>query len=167
MRSVNQSPGGSGARPDARRGGFSLVELLMAVSIVGILAGLAIPNMRNMTFRARATTVAADLEVLRVATLTYNGDQHRWPSEVGPGVVPPELNAFLPEGFSFDGNGYQIDYENLAFPGGLPGDPTTTQLIGAAVTSTDDRLSNAIVELLGGNIVASVGNTHTVVIDRS
>lgn len=139
----------------------------MAVSIVGILAGLAIPNMRNMTFRARATTVAADLEVLRVATLNYNGDLNGWPAEVGPGIVPPGLSDYLPEGFSFDGNGYQLDYESLSFPGGLPGDPTTTQLIGAAVTATDDRLSNALVELLGGNIVASVGNTHTVVIDRS
>jgi len=157
----------SGAGSDARRGGFSLVEMLMAVSIVGILAGLAIPNMRNMTFRARATTVAADLEVLRVATLNYNADRHTWPPEAGAGVVPPELAGFLPDGFSFDGNGYQLDYENLSFPTGLPGDPTTTQLIGAAVTSTDDRLHNAIAELLGGSIVASVGNTHTVVIDRS
>jgi hypothetical protein len=120
-----------------------------------------------MTFRARATTVAADIEVLRVATLSYNGDQHSWPAEVAAGVVPPELTGFLPDGFSFSGNGYQIDYENLSFPLGLPGDPTTTQLIGAAVTATDDRLSNAIAELLGGNIVASAGNTHTVVIDRS
>ena len=155
------------ARRDERRAGFSLVELLIAVSIVGILAGLAIPNMRNMTFRARATTVAADIEVLRLATLNLNGDLHMWPAEVGPGVVPPELNGFLPDGFSFDGNGYQLDFENLSFPGGLPGDPTTTQLIGASVTSADDRLHNAIAELLGGNIVASVGNTHTVVIDRS
>jgi type II secretory pathway pseudopilin PulG len=139
----------------------------MAVSIVGILAGLAIPNMRNMTFRARATSVAADLEVLRVATLTFNGDAHTWPAESPAGVVPPELVGYLPEGFSFDRNGYQLDYENLSFPTGLPGDPNTTQLIGASVTATDDRLSNAIVELLGGSIVASVGNTHTVVIDRS
>lgn len=152
---------------DTRRAGFSLIELLMAVSIVGILAGLAIPNMRNMTFRARATSVAADLEVLRVAALNFNANQHTWPAERGPGAVPPELVAFLPEGFTFDRNGYQLDYENLPFPGGLPGDPTTTQLIGASVTATDDRLSNAIVELLGGTIVASVGNTHTVVIDRS
>lgn len=139
----------------------------MAVSIVGILVGLAIPNMRNMTFRARATSVAADLEVLRVATLNFNGSQHTWPAERPPGVVPPELIGYLPEGFSFDRNGYQIDYENLSFPTGLPGDPNTTQLIGASVTAVDDRLSNAIVELLGGSIVASVGNTHTVVIDRS
>jgi prepilin-type N-terminal cleavage/methylation domain-containing protein len=167
---MTRTNGGAGARRgtlDEPRGGFSLVELLMAVSIVGILAGLAIPNMRNMTFRARATTVAADIEVLRVATLNYNGDVHSWPSEAGPGIVPPELTGFLPEGFSFDGNGYQLDFENLPFPGGLPGDPTTTQLIGASVTSTDERLHNAIAELLGGNVVASIGNTHTVVIDRS
>ena len=158
---------GSQPKRDVRRAGFSLIELLMAVSIVGILAGLAIPNMRNMTFRARATNVAADLEVLRVAALTYNGDQHRWPAERPTGEVPPELNGFLPEGFSFDGSGYQLDYENLSFPTGLPGDPNTTQLIGAAVTAVDERLSNAIVELLGGSIIASIGNTHTVVIDRS
>jgi prepilin-type N-terminal cleavage/methylation domain-containing protein len=149
------------------RGGFSLVEMLVAVSIVGILAGIAIPNMRNMTFRARATTVAADIEVLRLATLDYNGDAHSWPADAAPGVVPPELNGYLPDGFSFNGNGYQLDFENLLFPGGLPGDPTTTVLIGAAVTSTDARLHNAIAELLGGNIVASAGTTHTVVIDRS
>src|SRR5688572_32143287 len=89
------------------RGGFTLVELLVTVSIVGILAGLAIPNMRNMTFRARATSVAADLEVLRVATLSYNGDVHNWPAEVPSGVVPPELTNFLPDGFSFSGNGYE------------------------------------------------------------
>jgi len=149
------------------RGGFSLVEMLVAVSIVGILAGIAIPNMRNMTFRARATTVAADIEVIRLSTLDYNGDAHTWPADAAAGVVPPELNGYIPDGFSFNGNGYQLDFENLFFPAGLPGDPTTTVLIGVAVTSTDARLHNAIGELLGGNVVASAGNTHTVVIDRS
>ena len=64
------------------RHGFTLVELLVTVSIVGILAGLAIPNMRNMTFRARATSVVADLQVLSVAVLSYNGNAHAWPAEV-------------------------------------------------------------------------------------
>jgi len=154
-------------RRDSRRGGFSLIELLMTLSIVGILAGLAIPNLRGMTYRARATEVAGDLEVVRVATLSYNGTTHRWPADAAQGVVPPELNGFLPEGFSFQGNGFELKYENYNLPGGLPGDPTTTQLIAVSVTVDLEEMSNAVVELLGGSIVFSVGRKHTVIIDRS
>jgi prepilin-type N-terminal cleavage/methylation domain-containing protein len=155
------------ARARLGRGGFTLVELLVTVSIVGILAGLAIPNLRNMTFRARATSVAGDLEVIRVATLNFNGDAHTWPAEAASGVVPPELVNFLPEGFSFAGTGYTLDFENVPVPLGLPGAPNVRLLIGASVTAPDDRLSNGIIELLGGTIVFSVGNTHTVLIDAS
>jgi type II secretory pathway pseudopilin PulG len=144
-----------------------LIELLVTVSIVGILAGLAIPNMRNMTFRARATSVAGDIEALRVATLSYNANAHSWPGEAAPGVIPTELTGYLPDGFSFSGNGYQLDFENLPVPLGLPGAPNVRLLIGASVTASDERLSNGIVELLGGSIVFSVGNTHTVVIEAS
>ena len=156
-------------RRDSRRGGFSLIELLMAVSIVGILAGLAIPNMRSMTWRARATEVAADLEVVRVATVSFNGDRFLWPAETGPGVVPPELisgDGYLPEGFSFQGNGYELDYDFLS-PVVIAGEPGTNQLIAVSVLVETDDLSNAVIELLGGSLVFSLGRRHTVIIDRS
>jgi len=160
----------SGAPPrDSRRGGFSLIELLMAVSIVGILAGLAIPNMRGMTWRARATEVAADLEVVRVATVSYNGDAFMWPGEAGPGVVPPELTSgpgYLPEGFSFQGNGYELDFDFLS-PVVIAGEPGTNQLVAVSVLVETDDLSNAVIELLGGSLVFSLGRRHTVIIDRS
>ena len=152
---------------DSRRGGFTLIELLMAVSIVGILAGLAIPNLRSMTFRARATEVAGDLEVVRVATVSYNGDAHTWPADAAQGTLPPELANYLPDGFSFQGNGFELKYENFSLPGGLPGDPGTTQLIAVSVTVETQELSNAVVQLLGGTLVFSVGLKHTAVIDRS
>jgi len=152
---------------EAKRGGFSMIELLVAVSIVGILAGLAIPNMRNVTFRARATAVFGDLNTVRQATLDYNADQNAWPPNEASGDIPAGMVPYLPEGFSFQGDGYELDFENLTLAFGLPGDPSVTRMVGAAVTATDDALSNAIAEVLGGAIISSVGNTHTVVFDAS
>jgi general secretion pathway protein G len=167
MKMHRVNPASSPQIRDPRRGGFSLIELLMALSIVGILAGMAMPNLRSMTYRARATEVAADLEVVRVAAVNYNADENGWPSDGASGVIPSELVPFLPEGFTFVGNGYELKYENFALPGGLPGDPQTRQLIAVSVTVDEDDLSNAVVELLGGSLVFSVGSKHTVVIDRS
>lgn len=152
---------------DGRRGGFTLVELLVVAAIIGILAGLAIPNLRTMVLRARAAEVAGDMEVVRVAALSYHADRLGWPGEAAEGTVPSQLVPFLPENFSFSGNGYTLDFENWSLPGGLPGDPSTTTLIGVSVNTDDPALGNALVELLGSAVVFSVGNVHTIVIDRS
>lgn len=155
------------SRVDGRRGGFTLVELLVSAAIVGILAGLAIPNMRTILLRARATELVGDMDVVRVATQSYNGDHHTWPAEAAAGQVPPELVPYLPDNYSFVRDGYELDFENWSLPGGLPGDPGTRTLIGVSVVVVDETLGNALVELLGKMIIFSVGNTHTVVIDRS
>ena len=157
----------AGRRPEGRRGGFTLIELLVVSAIVGILAGLAIPNLRTVLLRARATELAGDMEVVRTAVLQYNGDHHGWPGDEPPGAIPTGLEPYLPDGYSFQRNGYQLKYENWNLPGGLPGDPRTKTLIGVSVVAEDPLLGNALVEFLGSAIVFSVGNTHTAVIDRS
>ncbi len=156
-----------GRRIDRRRGGFTLVELLTVMAIVGILAGLAIPNFRTVQLRARAAEVAGDVDVVRVATVSYNGDMHAWPADATLGTIPPELDGYLPDGFSFRGNGYELKFESYDLPGGLPYDPATSRIVAVSVTSDSDDLSNAIAELLGGSIISSAGRTHTVLIDRS
>lgn len=157
-------------RRDTRRAGFSLIELMLAVTIVGLLAGIAIPNLRSMTFRARAVEVAAEIEAIRVATLSYNADVFGWPAESAAGAVPSELTAgsdpYLEPGTSFQGNGYELDYDYLS-PVVIPGEPGTTQLVAVAVQLDSDELSNAVLDLLGSTIVLSLGRRHTVLIDRS
>lgn len=153
--------------PAGRRAGFTLVEIMVVAAIVGILAGLAIPNLRTMILRARAAEVAGDMEAVRVAALSYNADHLTWPAESAVGTIPAGLDEYLPENFSFDGNGYQLDFENWSLPSGLPSDPNTTRLIGVSVNTADETLGNAVLELLGGAVVFSTGQAHTIVIDRS
>ena len=50
-----------------RNGGFSLVELMIAVVIVSILAAIAVPSYRNHT--VKAARAAAQTELLELASL--------------------------------------------------------------------------------------------------
>ena len=65
-----------------------------------------------MVYRAQATDAAADMEVVRVATLNYQGDELSWPAEAATGVIPAELEDYLPQDFTFSGDGYQLDFES-------------------------------------------------------
>jgi len=51
--------------------GFTLVELMIVVAVVGILAGIAIPNFLNLKDKAIWGTARANLEVVRTALANY------------------------------------------------------------------------------------------------
>jgi len=71
--------------------GFSLVEMLVVITIIGILAALAIPNMTRVRNKARESEVKANLHVIQEAVERYyvseneyppflvGGDQNAWP----------------------------------------------------------------------------------------
>jgi prepilin-type N-terminal cleavage/methylation domain-containing protein len=68
------SPSRSTARPRRlarRRAGFSLIELLIVVVIIGILAMIAIPAFANTKGKALVTKVKSDLKNLATAQEGY------------------------------------------------------------------------------------------------
>lgn len=52
--------------------GFTLVELVVVIAILGILGGIAIPRFMDATASARGAKIVADLRTIDSAIMMYN-----------------------------------------------------------------------------------------------
>jgi len=59
--------------------GFSMVELLIVVAVIGLIVAIAVPNLVNAIQRARQTRSVADLSAIAKAVSMYQQDQAEYP----------------------------------------------------------------------------------------
>ena len=88
-------------RPGIRRGGFSLIEMLIVVVTLGILAGIAVPNFQRAILKAEAADILGDLNTVRVAYHQYLADGGGALRNAAWGQPPAALVPHLPDNFSF------------------------------------------------------------------
>jgi prepilin-type N-terminal cleavage/methylation domain-containing protein len=69
--------------------GFSLVEILIVIIIIGILSGTLMIAVGNATSKSEATRIVSNLQVLKTAVIMYYADNHEWFSQgkQGWGVI--------------------------------------------------------------------------------
>src|SRR4026208_1140567 len=103
--------------------GFTLLELMIVVSIIGILATLAVPSYQSSVVKAKEAALRQDLSTLRDAPGQHKADQ---------GKYPPSLSALV-------GTGYLR---------GVPKDPFT----GATTTWQEitDPVEGGVVDIFSG-----------------
>ena len=147
MRCTNATPVPTSTGRAARQGrrGFTLVELVVVVLVIGVLAAIAMPNLRSALMKARAAEAVGDLQVLRHAVFTYVGDHHQWPPDAGVGEVPPGMAEYLPEGWSMMKKNYEMNYDNWS-DGGAP-----AKFIGVTVEVADVEFGSYVIDMLGPN----------------
>lgn len=82
--------GSSGSRDATGRAGFTVIELLVVVSIIVILAGMAMAQYRSSVTRAQEAVLMKDLYTMRDALDQYYADKQHY---------APALDALVSEGY--------------------------------------------------------------------
>lgn len=86
-------------KPD-RTGGFTLVEIMVVVVIVGLLAAMAIPAFQHVRERAIASRYVNDFRQFESAFQRYATENGQWPPSAGDGVIPAGMDGYLPTAYT-------------------------------------------------------------------
>jgi len=64
------------------RNGFTLIELMIVMAIIGVLAVMAIPRFNTAMLHAREAVLRQDLHVMRAAIDSYTMDKQKAPQSL-------------------------------------------------------------------------------------
>ncbi|MCZ6697158.1 MAG: type II secretion system protein GspG [Acidobacteria bacterium] len=73
-----------------RQSGFTLIELLIVVTIIGIIAAIAIPQLQNALDRTKQKSTMADMRVIGQSLEMYATDHNVYPrglNDVGASTI--------------------------------------------------------------------------------
>lgn len=121
------------------RYGFTLVEIMIVVAIIGLLASIAIPSFIKARRDAQITAVANDLRVFGDAFDTYCMIRGKYPADTH-NTIPPGMEEYIDQG-AWDGYamGGHFNWEGPKWGEGGAYNYAGIALYGATATLDDMR----------------------------
>lgn len=77
--------------------GFTLIEIMVVVAIIGILSTIVIVNYSSAKGKARYTKVVSDMVEIKVAVEGYKRDHGFYPCDVGYNILPDNSSGHTSE----------------------------------------------------------------------
>lgn len=147
--------------------GFTLIELMIVVAIIGILAAIAIPNFRNYQLKAKRNELPTNLKAIRTAELSYQAEKgHFQPLTATPtGSLKASKRKFIDQG-GFANVGWQPTgqvYGTYFSQGPL----TPTTMVGYAKSDIDQDGVNATISFTANITNPRFSTTPTYLTDHS
>ncbi|GAB7027273.1 type IV pilin protein [Geotalea toluenoxydans] len=95
-------------RPWANKKAFTLIELLIVMTIVGILASIAVPNYRWGIIKAKEAVLREDLYNLRTTIDNFYADQGKYPDALQELVDKKYLRDLPKDPFTNDKETWKV-----------------------------------------------------------
>jgi general secretion pathway protein G len=76
--------------------GFTLIELMVVIAIIGILVSMAAPSYQHIVQRAQETVLRHNLAAIREVIDQYYADKGKYPDSLGALVSAGYFRAHLP-----------------------------------------------------------------------
>ncbi len=97
-----------------RPSGFTLIELMMVVAIIGLLASIALPKFSNLIRKSKEAAVYGSLGGLRSAlTIYYSDNEGTMPSQTGIAMALTTGGKYIDSIPSIHIPGYQHTANNI------------------------------------------------------
>lgn len=140
--------------------GFTLVELMVVVAIIGILSAVAIPNFKRYQAKTKTSEAKLQLSAIYQAETSLQSDYDNYATCLSyAGYSGPTSNNYYAVGFSAANTAANADVVSNGGAGCT--NNATTDPIAWPATKTVDGDSAAISEITTNAVVAADGSSFT------
>ena len=94
--------------------GFTLIELMIVVAIIGILAAIAIPAYQDYVIRSQVSEGLTLASSVKTSVAEYFADRGDWPTDIGDLGITDAPSGKYVTGITVNNGTIDIEYGHLA-----------------------------------------------------